>query len=136
MAKVYQASLRVRFSDLDLYGHVHHAEILKYFEWARMEYLKQAGISFVGLMESGIYLVIVSTKVNFHSPAFFDEELVITGLVKEIGTTSVTMIQEIEEKRTKRGIADAQFTFVFLNQDRKKIPVPKDLLKTFFEESP
>lgn len=133
MAKIFETSLRVRFSELDLYGHVHHAEILKYYEWARMEYLKQSGISFLELMDQGIYIVIVNAKVDFHSPAHFDEVLVISGFVKEIGNTSLTMIQKIEEKTTKRNIAEAQFTFVFLDRDRQKIPVPRDALRSFLE---
>jgi YbgC/YbaW family acyl-CoA thioester hydrolase len=129
MAKTFKASLRVRFSELDLYGHVHHAEYLRYLEWARMEYLKQAGVSFVELMEKGIFVVVVNADLNFNSPARYDEELIISGVIKEIGTTSLTMMQRIEERRTKRNILEAQFTFVFLGKDRRKIPVPEDLLR-------
>ena len=133
MSKHYQASLRVRFSELDLYGHVHHAELFKYFEWARMEYLKLAGLSFTGLMESGIYIVIVSAQISFSSPAFYDEELAISGTVSHIGRTSFTMTQKIEEKTSRRTIAEGEFTFVCLNQARQKISVPRDVLGAFFE---
>ncbi|UCE19079.1 MAG: acyl-CoA thioesterase [Gemmatimonadota bacterium] len=129
MAKTYKASLRVRFSELDLYGHVHHAEYLRYLEWARMEYLKQAGVSFVELMGKDIYIVVVNAVLNFNSPARYDEELIISGVIEEIGTTSLTMKQRIEERKTKRNILEAQFTFVFLNKERKKIPVPKRILR-------
>ena len=133
MAKIFTTSARVRFSDLDPYGHVHHAEMFTYFEWARMEYLKQSGISFSKLMKQGIFIVIVNATVNFHSPAYFDEDLVISGFIKKIGNTSLTMIQSIEEKNSKRHIAEAQFTFVCLDGDRRKIPVPRDVLKSFLE---
>jgi len=133
MAKIFKTSLRVRFSELDLYGHVHHAEILKYYEWARMEYLRQSGLSFLELMDQGIYIVIVNAKVDFHSPAYFDEVLVISGFIEEIANTSLTMIQKIEEKTTQRSIAEAQFTFVCLDRDRQKIPVPRDALRSFLE---
>ena len=131
MSKTYTASLHVRFCDLDLYGHVHHAEYLRYLEWARMEYLKQAGVSFVELMDKGIFIVVVQANITFNNPARYDDELVISGTVKEVGTTSLTMAQRIEERQTGRNIVDAQFTFVFLNKEREKIPVPLDLLQHF-----
>ena len=129
MARIFKASLRVRFSELDPYGHVHHAEYLKYLEWARMEYLRQAGMTFAGLMDRGIYVVVVHADIDFTSPAVYDEELVITGYIEEVGTTSLTMVQRIEEKNTKRKIVEARFTFVFLDRERQKIPVPEDLIR-------
>jgi len=129
MANVFRTSLRVRFSEIDLYGHVHHAEYLKYLEWARMEHLKQEGLSFVDLMDKGFYVVVVNANLDFVSPAMYDEELVVSGYVNEVGTTSLSMIQEIEERETGRSVLRAEFTFVFLNRDREKVPVPKHLLE-------
>jgi len=129
MANVFRTSLRVRFSEIDLYGHVHHAEYLKYLEWARMEHLKQEDLSFVDLMDKGFYVVVVNANLDFVSPAMYDEELVVSGYVNEVGTTSLSMIQEIEERETGRSVLRAEFTFVFLNRDREKVPVPKHLLE-------
>jgi len=133
MAKTFTTSLRVRFSDLDLYGHVHHAELLKHMEWARMEYLKQAGVPLTHLMENGIYIVIVNATVDFLSPSYYDEELIISGSVQSIGTTSLTMIQTVDEKQTGRSVAGARFTFVFLDEKRRKMAVPEDKLGSFLE---
>ncbi len=133
MGKIYTASLQVRFCEVDLYGHAHHAEIVRYLEWARMEYLKQAGISFCDLMDNNLFIVVVNANLDFRSPAYYDEELVISGHVQEIGTTSFRVDQVIEETKTRRTIVEARFTFVCLDQNRQKIPVPRDILHPFFE---
>ena len=136
MAKKYSATLQVRFCEIDLYGHAHHAEIVRYLEWARMEYLKQAGISFRDLMDKNIFIVVVNANLDFRNPAYYDEELVIWGHIQDIGTTSFAVTQSIEEKRTGRTIVEARFIFVCLDQNRQKIPVPRDILCPFFEGPP
>ncbi|MEY3601883.1 MAG: hypothetical protein RL169_1127 [Armatimonadota bacterium] len=70
--------LSVRSYELDSFGHVNNATYLQYFEVARCDWLKNAGLPFPEIQRAGIQIVIADATVKFLSPAFFTDELSIT----------------------------------------------------------
>ncbi len=70
--------LSVRTYELDSFGHVNNATYLQYFEVARCDWLKNAGLPFPEIQRAGIQIVIADATVKFLSPAFFTDELSIT----------------------------------------------------------
>lgn len=77
---------KVRFVETDMMGVVHHSNYFRWFEMGRVEYLRQAGISLLELMANGIHFPISEVSCKYHSPARFDDyiliETAITGLSK------------------------------------------------------
>lgn len=69
--------MRVRYQETDGQGHVHHANYLTYFEQARVEMLRAIGQSYREIEASGAMLVVSEMDVRYHSPAHFDDQLVI-----------------------------------------------------------
>jgi acyl-CoA thioester hydrolase len=57
---------RVRVSDTDLMGVVHHGHYPRLFEWAREEYCRAAGHSFASHITRGEYLAVlhIAYRVN------------------------------------------------------------------------
>ena len=70
--------LSVRTYELDSFGHVNNATYLQYFEVARCDWLKNAGLPFPEIQRAGIQIVIADATVKFLTPAFFTDELSIT----------------------------------------------------------
>ena len=83
------ATVRVRSYELDSFGHVNNAVYLNYFEEARSEYLKQLGLSFQTIAQSGIQIVIVEASVRYKIPARYGDTLRIDGRVDAIKAASV-----------------------------------------------
>lgn len=70
--------IRVRYSETDGQGRVHHAQYLNYFERGRVELLRTLGHSYRELEESGLLLVVTEMNVRYLGAAIFDDELLLT----------------------------------------------------------
>jgi acyl-CoA thioester hydrolase len=77
MLSEHQVRIRVHYHEVDGQGRVHHAQYLNYFERGRVEMLRASGFSYRELEETGLMLVVRSMHVDFHSPAEFDDELLL-----------------------------------------------------------
>jgi acyl-CoA thioester hydrolase len=88
-------TLRVYYEDTDTGGVVFYANYLKFFERARTEWLRAAGIGQQALTEShGVIFIVKSTAVDYHAPAKLDDELKLTVVVERLGRASVAFVQE------------------------------------------
>lgn len=70
---------RVPFSDIDTGKVVYHACYLRYFDQARTEWFRAHNINLSDMME--VYdtaWIVCHTDITYHSPARFDEALIIT----------------------------------------------------------
>lgn len=124
--------VRVYYEDTDAGGVVFYANYLKFFERARTEWLRNAGINQRILSErDGIIFVVKSTTVDYHAPARLDDELNLTVVVESIGRASVRFVQEawrisgvpqlIATGKIKVGCIDAQRF--------RPVPIPGHVLK-------
>jgi acyl-CoA thioester hydrolase len=95
MNAVFRWPVRVYFEDTDTGGIVFYANYLKFFERARTEWLRAAGIGQQALAEKARRMFVVkSTAVDYHAPARLDDRLEITVVVEKLGRASVNFHQE------------------------------------------
>jgi acyl-CoA thioester hydrolase len=95
MTENFSWTIRVYYEDTDTGGVVFYANYLKFFERARTEWLRAAGVSQQALTEAhGVMFVVKSTAVDYHAPAKLDNELKVTVVVERLGRASVQFIQE------------------------------------------
>lgn len=95
MASDFTWTVRVYYEDTDTGGVVFYANYLKFFERARTEWLRAAGISQQLLAEShNVIFVVKSTAVDYHSPAKLDDVVQLTVGVERLGRASVHFSQE------------------------------------------
>jgi acyl-CoA thioester hydrolase len=71
-------NIRVGYSHTDKMGYVHHSQYLVYYEYARLEYLRELGMSYKEIEEDGILMPVISAKLDFIQPAFYDDVLTIS----------------------------------------------------------
>lgn len=87
--------LRVYYEDTDAGGIVYYANYLKFFERARTEWLRHAGINQQQLArEQQRMFVVKSTHLDYHLPAQLDDLLVIQVRLQKLGRASLVFIQE------------------------------------------
>lgn len=86
--------IRVYWEDTDAGGIVYYANYLKFFERARTEWLRQAGIEQGTLLENeGCMFVVSEMKTKFHRPARIDNLLLVSVEIKQVGHASMTLHQ-------------------------------------------
>jgi len=88
-------TIRVYYEDTDTGGIVFYANYLKFFERARTEWLRAAGISQHALAQThAVMFVVRSTALDYHAPARLDDELMVSVVVERLGRASVQFFQE------------------------------------------
>ncbi len=73
----YSTQIRVRYSETDAMGLLHHSNYLTYFEIGRTELFRAQGGNYRRMEEIGLFFVVASINVRFKRPARYDDLLVV-----------------------------------------------------------
>jgi acyl-CoA thioester hydrolase len=91
----FHLPVRVYWEDTDAGGVVFYANYLKFFERARTEWLRAAGVEQQALREhTGVVFVVVEAHTQYLSPARLDDLLEVSVRVRERGAASLLIQQE------------------------------------------
>jgi len=112
--KEHQIEVRVRYSETDQMGVVYHGSYIPYFEIGRVEWLRNKGVSYKSLEDSGIALPIVSMTLNYKKPARYDDLLFITTKFKKHSSVKIEFDCEIHSEQ-KELLTTAHFILVFVD---------------------
>jgi acyl-CoA thioester hydrolase len=95
MPSLFTWPIRVYYEDTDAGGIVYYANYLKFFERARTEWLRAAGVSQqVMLDEHGAGFVVRSAQIDYHASARLDDEITLTLAIAKSGRASVVFSQQ------------------------------------------
>jgi acyl-CoA thioester hydrolase len=128
-----QIQVRVRYSETDQMGVVYHGNYIPYFEIGRVEWLRNKGVSYKLMEESGIALPIVSMSINYKKPARYDELLTITTAFKSQSSVKVEFDCEIHNEKNEL-LTTAHFILVFVDLSTGKAINPPDYIKEILEK--
>jgi acyl-CoA thioester hydrolase len=89
--------VRVYYEDTDTLGMVYHANYLKYFERARVEWLRALGVDLPELAErERTAFVVRELAIDYLKPARLAQELQVTVQVKDVRGCYVDLAQSVE----------------------------------------
>ncbi|TAH11314.1 MAG: tol-pal system-associated acyl-CoA thioesterase [Curvibacter sp.] len=87
--------IRIYWEDTDAGGVVFYANYLKFFERARTEWLRAAGVGQQVLREeTGAMFVVAEVHMRYLAPAKLDDSIVVSVQVVERGAASMVLAQE------------------------------------------
>lgn len=93
--KIHELKLRVRYAETDQMGMVYHGNYAQYFEIGRVEWLRNLGVSYKWMEETGIMLPLVSLSMNYKKPARYDDELTVKTIFKSQSSVKIEFDYEI-----------------------------------------
>lgn len=106
MQAEFEWPIRVYYEDTDTGGIVFYANYLKYFERARTEWLRQAGIGQQLLSETEqVMFVVKNASIDYHSPAKLDDRLSVSVVLEKMGRASIIFKQQAS-RITQAGAAE------------------------------
>ena len=117
MAK--QIEIKVRGYHLDGFLHVNNARYLEFLEEARWSFFEEKKL-LEALLQSGHDFTAVNININYRKASLMHDILLIETRMKRINHRSAILRQEIKNKRNGALIADADITFVLVNQRTQK----------------
>lgn len=83
MLREHEIQVRVRYSETDAMGYLHHANYLNFFEMGRTELLRASGGNYRSVEEQGLFIVVVKMEVRYRAPARYDDVLTVkTQLIR------------------------------------------------------
>ncbi|WP_405206999.1 acyl-CoA thioesterase [Aquimarina sp. LLG6339-5] len=129
-----ETSFKVRYSETDQMGVVHHGNYAQYLELARIDWLSRLGVSYKSMEESGIMLPVFTLDFKFKKSAFFDDELTVKTFLKKIPTVRIVFDYKIYNQDEEL-LTIASSTLVFVDAEtRKPILCPPYLLNIIEKE--
>jgi len=94
--RAHRYSCRVRWSDVDSYGHVNNVKYFEYFQEARIAFLSHLTHSGAGETDRGV--VVARIDVDYRKPILFrTEPFEILTWVVRVGTSSYDLEAEIRD---------------------------------------
>ena len=130
--KEHEVEIRVRYSETDQMGVVYHGSYVPYFEIGRVEWLRNKGISYKSLEESGIALPIVSMHLNYKKPARYDDLLTVKTKFKSYSSVKIEFDCELWSEKNEL-LTTAHFILVFVNTKTGKPMIPPKYILDIME---
>lgn len=121
---IHTTRLRVRSYECDGYGHVNNANYLHYLEVARAEYLSAVGLDYAALVSRGYGIYVARISIEYKSPAFDADDLVISSESVKARHVSGTMHQVV--RRGDQVLAEADVEWAFVGRDGRPTRIPPE----------
>jgi len=122
-----EIQIRVRYSEVDQMGFVHHANYFVYFEMGRTELLRSQGLNYRDLEGEGQLLVVVNLSCRYRMPAQYDEVLTLRTTLKRITRARIDHEYELLKEDGRLCVQGAS-TLTCVDRDGRLQAVPAVLL--------
>ena len=127
---------RVRYRECDPMGVVYHAHALDWFEAARTEALRERGLPYKTLEESGIIMPVVEATVRYHAPARYDDVVVIQTTFGERPRVRVPIEYAVRREGEEAALMSGRVTLCFVDVARgRPTTAPASVLAAFADEA-
>ncbi|QOD60822.1 acyl-CoA thioesterase [Polaribacter haliotis] len=110
---------RVRYSETDQMGVVYHGNYAQFFELGRTEWLRNLGVTYKYMENSGIMLPVISLKCNFIKSALYDDVLTITTFLKKKPMVKIEFDYEIKNQNDEI-VCTGNSVLAFINSKTMK----------------
>lgn len=130
-----EIKLRVRYGETDQMGYVYYGRYAEYFEVARVETLRELGLSYKEMEDEGIMLPVLEYNIKYVAPARYDEELTIKTKITEMPSARIHFEYEVVNPEGKT-TSLASTTLVFIDKESGRPTKPPqeliELLQPFY----
>lgn len=88
----------VRYAETDQMGVVHHAVYPIWFEIARTDYIKAAGMSYSEMEKLGVMLPVTGISCRYRIPAKYDDVLLVTARITRFSPARIEFEYEVRRE--------------------------------------
>ncbi len=126
---VSETSVRVRYGETDQMGYCYYGNYAQYFEVARVESLRNLGLSYKAIEDSGILLPVLEFHIKYLKPAYYDDVLTLRTRIPELPGARIRFCYEtLNEAGTQLNFGET--TLVFIRKETgRPCPAPEKLLE-------
>ncbi len=122
-----EIKIRVRYAETDQMGYVYYGNYAQYYEVARVEALREIGLSYKEIEDRGIFMPVLDMKISYKKPAFYDDEISIVTQIRTLPGVRITFYFECYNAQREL-LNTGEVTLVFINKQTGKPCQPPDWL--------
>lgn len=116
---------RVRFVETDMMGVVHHSNYLRWFEMARVEYLRRANVLLPDLIADGVLFPITDVQCKYRQSAHFDETIRIEATLADFSRAKLCFSYRVLRDEENVLLAEGSTQNVFTDEKGRIIRLPQ-----------
>ncbi len=129
---LHTTRIRVRYRDTDQMGIVYHGVYLEYFETGRTEFLRDAGMAYSSIEETGVMLPVLEAALQMKRSARYDDLLTVRSIIRTMPTARLRI--EYELYREEELLVTGHTIHAFVSSDTMKpVRPPKEFLRVLGE---
>ena len=127
----HKYTVTVRFHEVDMLGVCNNAVFINFFETARLEYIKAAGLMpEKGIFSDGKLFFMVRNEINYLGHAYYDDMLDVYSKISYIKNSSFGYDHLIVKQKTGEAIVDGKGVVVYVEPKTKKsTPLPETFIE-------
>ncbi len=135
MALIHERTFRVRHYECDAYGHVNHANYLRYMQEAAFDASAAAGYDFRRYREMGRAWLVRETDITYLRPLAYGDSVVVKTWVLDFRRVRSRRAYELRDLATGEVVAQAHTDWIFLdNQSLRPVTIPQEMITAFFPD--
>ena len=81
-ARTSTSTIRVRYAETDQMGVAYHSNYFVWFEVARTDWLRVAGMTYRQMEAEGLFLPVIDARCEYRSPARYDDEVAVSATAR------------------------------------------------------
>ena len=124
---VHSLHYRVLYGDTDSGGVVYYGNYLRFFEAGRTEFMRDQGIPYSELEESGLILPVVENYIRYKASAKYDDQIVIQSSLVEVGLVSCRFNYKILRLDDEKLLVKGFTTHAVVDRSGKLVKFPKEV---------
>ncbi|MBQ2077113.1 MAG: acyl-CoA thioesterase [Bacteroidales bacterium] len=111
---------RVLYADTDAMGVVYYGNYLRIYEAARGDFLHKVGMPFSKMAsELNIVCPVANAEINYHKPAYLDEDIVVRTRVVMLRGARMVFDQRIFNAKDEL-LNDIKVTVAFVDMEKRR----------------
>ncbi len=115
----HSIEIRVRYGETDKMGYLYYGNYAEYYEVGRVEAIRNLGLSYKELEDSGISMPVLDLQSTFVKPAHYDDVLTVTTTITDIPKVRALFSYEITNVKDET-INFGKTTLIFFDMKRRK----------------
>lgn len=125
--KITPYKRRANYYETDQMGIVHHTNYIRYFEEARIDFMRQIGCSCAELEKKGAIIPVVDAYAKYHKSIKFDDEVYVFITLDKFNGARMEFSYEIRFCDTNELAAVGHTSHCFVDTDHKPFSVKRKL---------
>lgn len=115
----------VHYYETDRMDCVHHSNYIRWFEEARVHFMKENGFPYEDLEAAGIVSPVLSVEANYHSMCRFGDTVEIAVEINSYSRTRISFHYQVKDKATGQSRCDGWTYHCFINRSGRPVSLKK-----------